>query len=164
MHRRAGKLTVVNRLPLDRYLRGVVPWEMPDDWHPEALRAQAVVARSYALATLKPGTLYDLYADTRSQVYGGVQAEAVTTNLAIGCDRRARALLERPRRDDLLPLDVRRQDRLDRGGLAEGDGGARTSSRSPIPTTTLEAPPLGALPADAGDRSGRSSGSGPSAT
>jgi stage II sporulation protein D len=84
VHRRAGKLTVVNKLPLDRYLRGVVPWEMPDDWHPEALRAQAVVARSYALATLKPGTLYDLYADTRSQVYGGVQAESVTTNLAIG--------------------------------------------------------------------------------
>ena len=84
VHRRAGKLTVVNRLPLDRYLRGVVPWEMPDDWHPQALRAQAVVARSYALATLKPGTLFDLYADTRSQVYGGIQAEAMSTNRAIG--------------------------------------------------------------------------------
>jgi len=84
VHRRDGKLTVVNKLPLDRYLRGVVPWEMPDDWHPEALRAQAVVARSYALATLKPGKTYDVYADTRSQVYGGVQAEAVSTNLAIG--------------------------------------------------------------------------------
>ena len=84
VHRRGGKLTIVNKLPLDRYLRGVVPWEMPDDWHPEALRAQAVVARSYALATLKPGTIFDLYADTRSQVYGGVVAEAVSTNLAIG--------------------------------------------------------------------------------
>ena len=84
VHKRAGRLTIVNRLPLDRYLRGVVPWEMPDDWHPEALRAQAVVARSYALATLKPGTLFDLYADTRSQVYGGVRAEEVSTNLAIG--------------------------------------------------------------------------------
>jgi len=84
VHKRAGKLTIVNRLPLDRYLRGVVPWEMPDDWHSEALRAQAVVARSYALATLKPGTLFDLYADTRSQVYGGVRAEEVTTNRAIG--------------------------------------------------------------------------------
>ena len=84
MHRRAGKLAIVNRLPLDRYLRGVVPWEMPDDWHPQALRAQAVVARSYALATLKPGTLFDLYADTRSQVYGGIRAEAVSTNRAIG--------------------------------------------------------------------------------
>ena len=84
VHRRGTKLTVVNKLPLDRYLRGVVPWEMPDDWHPQALRAQAVVARSYALATLKPGRLFDLYADTRSQVYGGVPAEAVTTNRAIG--------------------------------------------------------------------------------
>jgi stage II sporulation protein D len=84
VHRRGATLMVVNRLPLDRYLRGVVPWEMPDDWHPQALRAQAVVARSYALATLKPGTLFDLYADTRSQVYGGVEAEAVTTNRAVG--------------------------------------------------------------------------------
>jgi len=84
VHKRGGKLTVVNRLPLDRYLRGVVPWEMPDDWHPEALRAQAVVARSYALATLKQGTLFDLYADTRSQVYGGIRAEAASTNRAIG--------------------------------------------------------------------------------
>ncbi len=84
VHKRGGKLTVVNRVPLDRYLRGVVPWEMPDDWHPEALRAQSVVARSYALATLKPGTLFDLYADTRSQVYGGVRAEEATTNRAIG--------------------------------------------------------------------------------
>ena len=84
VHRRGGRLTIVNKLPLDRYLRGVVPWEMPDDWHPEALRAQAVVARSYALATLKPRTLYDLYADTRSQVYGGVRAEAASTNRAIG--------------------------------------------------------------------------------
>jgi stage II sporulation protein D len=84
VHRRGGRLVVVNKLPLDRYLRGVVPWEMPDDWHPQALRAQAVVARSYALATLKPGTLYDLYADTRSQVYGGIEAEAPTTNRAVG--------------------------------------------------------------------------------
>jgi stage II sporulation protein D len=84
VHRDARKLTVVNKLPLDRYLRGVVPWEMPDDWHPEALRAQSVVARSYALATLKPGTRFDLYADTRSQVYGGIAAEAASTNRAIG--------------------------------------------------------------------------------
>jgi stage II sporulation protein D len=83
VHPQRAKLTVVNRLPLDRYLRGVVPWEMPDDWHPEALKAQAVVARSYALATLKPGKLFDLYSDTRSQVYGGLRAEWWTTNRAI---------------------------------------------------------------------------------
>ena len=42
------------------------------------------MARSYALATLKPGALFDLYADTRSQVYGGIPAEAASTNRAIG--------------------------------------------------------------------------------
>jgi stage II sporulation protein D len=83
-HRSGKRLSVVNRLPLDRYLRGVVPWEMPDDWHREALKAQAVVARSYALATLKPGKLFDLYADTRSQVYGGIRAEDPATNRAVG--------------------------------------------------------------------------------
>jgi len=84
VHRDARTLLIVNKLPLDRYLRGVVPWEMPDDWHPEALRTQSVVARSYALATLKPGTRFDLYADTRSQVYGGIAAEEESTNRAIG--------------------------------------------------------------------------------
>jgi stage II sporulation protein D len=84
VHVQNGKLTVVNRLPLDRYLRGVVPWEMPDHWHPEALKAQAVVARSYALATLKPSKLFDVYDDVRSQVYGGIRAEEVSTNLAVG--------------------------------------------------------------------------------
>lgn len=84
VHRDARTLMIVNKLPLDRYLRGVVPWEMPDDWRRQALRAQSVVARSYALATLKPGTRFDLYADTRSQVYGGIAAEAASTNRAIG--------------------------------------------------------------------------------
>ena len=84
VYRDAPTLMVVNKLPIDRYLRGVVPWEMPDDWHPEALRTQSVVARSYALATLKPGTRFDLYADTRSQVYSGVGAESASTNRAIG--------------------------------------------------------------------------------
>ncbi len=96
VHRAGSGLTVVNHVPLDRYLRGVVPWEMPEEWHREALRAQAVVARSYALATLKPGKLFDLYADTRSQVYGGIRAEEPTTNRAIGATA-GRVLLWRSR-------------------------------------------------------------------
>jgi len=76
--------TVVNVLPLERYLRGVVPWEMPHRWNPEALKAQAVAARSYALATLKRGQSFDLFADTRDQVYGGIRAESDATNAAIG--------------------------------------------------------------------------------
>ena len=79
-----GGLEVVNIVPLERYLRGVVPEEMPSHWNPEALEAQAVAARSYALAMLKPRRAFDLYADTRSQMYGGVAAERNSTNLAIG--------------------------------------------------------------------------------
>jgi stage II sporulation protein D len=81
---RGGRMSVVNAVTLERYLRGVVPYEMPHHWHPQALRAQAVVARSYTLATLRPGKLFDLYDDVRSQVYGGVRAETVETNLAVG--------------------------------------------------------------------------------
>jgi stage II sporulation protein D len=77
-------LMVVNVLPLDRYLRGVVPWEAPTGWHEQTYEAQAVAARSYTLATLKPGADFDLYPDSRSQMYGGIRAERTETNLAIG--------------------------------------------------------------------------------
>jgi stage II sporulation protein D len=81
---REPKLAIVNVLPLERYLRGVVPWEMPHDWAAAALRAQAVAARSYALATLEPAKRYDLVADARDQMYGGIEAETPATNLAVG--------------------------------------------------------------------------------
>jgi stage II sporulation protein D len=75
---------VVNELGLDAYLRGVVPLEMPSSWPTEALRAQAIAARSYAAHRLHPATgTFDLYDDTRSQVYRGVEGEAATTNKAI---------------------------------------------------------------------------------
>jgi stage II sporulation protein D len=75
---------VVNELGLDAYLRGVVPLEMPSSWPTEALRAQAIGARSYAAYRLHPATgTFDLYDDTRSQVYRGVEGEAATTNKAI---------------------------------------------------------------------------------
>jgi stage II sporulation protein D len=79
-----GGLMAVNELPLDRYLRGVVPWEAPTGWHAQTYEAQAVAARSYTLATLHPGEDFDLYPDQRSQMYGGVAAERTETNLAIG--------------------------------------------------------------------------------
>jgi stage II sporulation protein D len=78
-----GKLYAVNQVALDHYLRGVVPREMPFYWPQEALRAQAVVARSYTLATLKAGDRFDLYADVRSQVYDGIEAERGPTNRAV---------------------------------------------------------------------------------
>ena len=77
------KLTLVNTLPFDQYLYAVVPSEMPKTWLPEALKAQAVAARSYALAVRKAGGAFDVYPDTRSQVYGGIDAEAPTTTAAV---------------------------------------------------------------------------------
>jgi stage II sporulation protein D len=82
--RKPDGLMAINVVPLDRYLRGVVPWEVPKGWHEQTYEAQAVAARSYTLATLKPGEDFDLYPDQRSQMYGGVAAERPETNLAIG--------------------------------------------------------------------------------
>lgn len=78
-----GKLRVVNVLGLEAYLKGVVASEMPSAWHSEALKAQAVAARTYAIASLKKGADFDLYSDVRSQVYGGLAAEAPTASAAI---------------------------------------------------------------------------------
>jgi stage II sporulation protein D len=77
-----GKLRAINVVGLEQYLYGVVPSEMPYTWHPEALKAQAVVARSYALATRRTGA-FDLYPDTRSQVYLGLEHERPSTNAAV---------------------------------------------------------------------------------
>jgi stage II sporulation protein D len=77
-------LMAVNVLPLDRYLRGAVPWEAPSGWRMQTYEAQAVAARSYTLATLHPGADFDLFPDQRSQMYGGIRAERTETNLAVG--------------------------------------------------------------------------------
>jgi stage II sporulation protein D len=79
-------LTVVNQVDLEQYLLGVVPREMPSRWGddaPEALEAQAIAARSYAMATRRIGGTFDMYADERSQVYGGVNAEDPRTTRAV---------------------------------------------------------------------------------
>ncbi len=65
----------INILPIEEYLRSVVPSEMPASWHLDALMAQAVAARSYAINTQKQrkwgSAPYDLVSDTRDQVYKG---------------------------------------------------------------------------------------------
>ena len=67
---------VIDHVPLDAYLRGVVPLEMPTTWPIEALKAQAIAARSYAAYRLHPSSgSFDVYDDTRSQVYRGRRAE-----------------------------------------------------------------------------------------
>ncbi len=78
-----GALRAVNSVPLEGYLYGVVPSEMPHAWLPEALKAQAVAARSYALAARKTGSWFDLYPDTRSQVYRGIAGEWPSATQAV---------------------------------------------------------------------------------
>jgi SpoIID/LytB domain protein len=77
-----GALRAVNSIPVDMYLYGVVPLEIGSDGPVEALKAQAVAARSYSLASRRSGD-FDLYPDTRSQVYGGADAEKPETTAAV---------------------------------------------------------------------------------
>lgn len=79
-----GRVSIVNTVPFENYLRGVVPDEMPPSWHPQALRAQAIAARSYALRSI--GSRYDwfdVYSTTSSQVYGGIGAEEESSDAAV---------------------------------------------------------------------------------
>ena len=82
---RAGPfgLSTINVVGLDDYVQGVVPVESPASWPIEALKAQAVAARTYAITTSKGGDGFDQYPDTRSQVYGGVGVETAATNQAV---------------------------------------------------------------------------------
>jgi stage II sporulation protein D len=73
------RLAVIDAVDLEDYVRGVIADEMPHRWPLAALEAQAVATRSYALATMHPGRRFDLYADDRSQVYGGMGAETSGT-------------------------------------------------------------------------------------
>jgi stage II sporulation protein D len=77
-----SRLRAINHVGLEAYLFGVVPDEMPHTWPNEALKAQAVVARSYALAVRRSGP-FDLYDDVRSQVYNGISAEEPESNAAV---------------------------------------------------------------------------------
>lgn len=82
-------VTAVNVIPLEEYLYGVVPYEMPANWSMEALKAQAVCARSYALlkagyhaeTDIKRG--YRMVDTVQSQVYGGTEHEHVRSNAAV---------------------------------------------------------------------------------
>ena len=78
-------LTVVNNINLELYLLGVVPAEMPPKWHIEAHKAQAIAARSYAIANLgKRGARgFDLLDTPEDQAYGGATAETQKTNKAV---------------------------------------------------------------------------------
>jgi stage II sporulation protein D len=76
-------LRVIDFVGLDAYLLGVVAGEMPKEWPAAALQAQAVAARSYALASIVKNKPFDVYSDPRSQVYYGVAAESPATTAAV---------------------------------------------------------------------------------
>ena len=74
----------VNVLPLDRYVQGVVPREVPADWPAQAVRTQVVAARTYAAFERQAATSYYDICDTEScQVYGGVADEHPAANAAV---------------------------------------------------------------------------------
>jgi len=80
-----GRMDVINVLGLEEYLYGVVPKEMSPRWHSEALMAQAIVARSYAIyqSGKNKNKDYDVYSTVYSQVYGGRNAESEYSNRAV---------------------------------------------------------------------------------
>ena len=75
----------MNDVPLELYIQGVVPSEMPPSWEHDAHKAQAIAARSYAIANMgkraKHG--YDLNDTPEDQAYGGASAETSQTNDAV---------------------------------------------------------------------------------
>jgi SpoIID/LytB domain protein len=73
----------VNVLPVEHYVRGVVAAEMPAAWAPEALKAQAVAARTYGVRSMNPSRYYDICSTTACQVYGGASRETAATDAAV---------------------------------------------------------------------------------
>ncbi|MBG1266510.1 SpoIID/LytB domain-containing protein [Nostoc sp. WHI] len=84
-----GTYTLVNQVPLETYLRGVVPYEIGTDAPAAALEAQAILARTYALRNLRrfAADNYQLCADTHCQVYYGLNGAAAKTDRAIASTR-----------------------------------------------------------------------------
>lgn len=80
-----GTMMVINSVPLEEYLYGVVPQEVVPSWPAAALEAQAVAARTYALHTMEQnkGKLYDVSNSTDHQVYSGVSGEYQATTNAV---------------------------------------------------------------------------------
>jgi stage II sporulation protein D len=78
-----GRIGLVNVVPLDAYLYGVVTKEVSAGWPRAALEIQAIVARTYALGRQRPGKPYDVVAGESDQVYGGIDAEAVEARDAV---------------------------------------------------------------------------------
>ena len=81
----SGGSLMINHVPLESYLRSVVPHEVSPSWPTEALKAQACAARSYYAERSRRNAsgAWDLYCDVRSQAYGGVSWEDRRSDAAI---------------------------------------------------------------------------------
>lgn len=81
----SGSLNIINYLDIEDYLLSVVPSEMPSSWPFEALKAQAIAARSYAMANLGKHAIdgYDVKDTTEDQVYTGANSETKSSNQAV---------------------------------------------------------------------------------
>jgi stage II sporulation protein D len=78
-----GGLMMINKVPLESYLPGVVPHEVPYEWPMEALKTQACAARAFALGNRQPSKAWDVYCDVRDQAYVGVGIENKRTTTAV---------------------------------------------------------------------------------
>ena len=78
-----GAILPVLTLPLETYLQGVVPYEMSDSFPPEALKSQAVCARTYAMSKLDPSADWDVVDTTNDQVFKGLLPENKNTEAAV---------------------------------------------------------------------------------
>jgi stage II sporulation protein D len=76
-------LMMINDVPLESYLRGVVPHEVPYSWPMEALKTQACAARAFALGSRQPSKSWDVYCDVRDQAYMGIGIEKSRTSTAV---------------------------------------------------------------------------------
>src|SRR5690606_21522328 len=84
--RGGGRFDLVNDVDIDGYLKSVVSKELYSHWDVETYRAQAIVARTYALYGARTASLsdhFDLFDDQRSQVYGGMAAETRKSQAAV---------------------------------------------------------------------------------
>jgi len=79
----SGGLMMINDVPLESYLRGVVPHEVSPSWPIEALKTQACAARAFALGSRQPSKSWDVYCDVRDQAYVGVGIEDAHTDAAV---------------------------------------------------------------------------------
>jgi len=115
----AGSLWVINALPIEDYLAGLINWEISSQWPMEAVKAQVVAARTYARfqKTTRQGELFDVEATTADQVYGGMEREDGLSRKAVSETAGEMILFRKP---DLrrLSLLLRRKDRVPRTSLA----------------------------------------------